>query len=210
MEFWSKYKTFYSRKCIWKYRLQKRRPFCPGGDELKEPFKTVLKIETSSIFPKTMLLSFSSVENTVWSCFKGTKLIWLCTEVYQCSSTLHLQYGGYSSTNIPKLRILLRVYEIKSIRIAFQSRRTALNEVVSHACVRSYAMAMPNVARYHLIKDLIKHCGRSHETSKRLPTIWIIWLFQCKTVTIHWFRLLRQMQGKWEIVLKNTYIVYCH
>ena len=32
VKFQSKYKTFYSRKCIWKYW----RPFCPGGDELTD------------------------------------------------------------------------------------------------------------------------------------------------------------------------------
>ena len=35
VKFESKYKMFYSRKCIWKCRLPKWRPFCQGGDELK-------------------------------------------------------------------------------------------------------------------------------------------------------------------------------
>ena len=34
MEFKSKYKTFHSRKCIWKYRLQNGGHFVQGGDEL--------------------------------------------------------------------------------------------------------------------------------------------------------------------------------
>ena len=32
VKFWSKYKTFHSRKCIWKYFLWKRA-HCPRGDE---------------------------------------------------------------------------------------------------------------------------------------------------------------------------------
>ena len=34
MKFESKIKLFHSRKCIWKCRLSKWQPFCPGGDEL--------------------------------------------------------------------------------------------------------------------------------------------------------------------------------
>ena len=35
VKFESKYKIFHSRNCIWKCRLGKWRPFCPGGDELR-------------------------------------------------------------------------------------------------------------------------------------------------------------------------------
>ena len=31
VKFLSKYRTFHSRKCIWKCRLRKLQPFCPGG-----------------------------------------------------------------------------------------------------------------------------------------------------------------------------------
>ena len=34
VKFESKFYHFFSRKCIWNYRLLKWRPFCPGGDEL--------------------------------------------------------------------------------------------------------------------------------------------------------------------------------
>ena len=34
MKFESWFYHFHSRKCIWKYRLPKWRPSCPGGDEL--------------------------------------------------------------------------------------------------------------------------------------------------------------------------------
>ena len=34
VKFESKFCHFHSRKCIWKCRLPKWRPFCPGGDEL--------------------------------------------------------------------------------------------------------------------------------------------------------------------------------
>ena len=34
VKFQSRYKTFHSQKCIWKCRLRKWWPFCPGGDDL--------------------------------------------------------------------------------------------------------------------------------------------------------------------------------
>ena len=92
VKFESEFYYFHSSKCIWKCRLPKWRPFCPGGDELIAICCTYLPIQlllmTMSNGSVVGWGALSTLRSWVTQLSHHRSRYWLITFLYQAISSL--------------------------------------------------------------------------------------------------------------------------